>query len=355
MLPSLLKVENAAMNYKPKKWEKIFFWIVLGFLSVFFAEAVSGSQIFAFFTAWGYIAIFPLYTLHTLVLGYIAFRFGRGSFYPLYFAGTLFGMYEAYITKVLWLPPWSEKPFTIGGVGVIETLMLVFFWHAFMSFIVPLFVAENVLTSSRFIGKGLPERLKNFIQKKESKILIIAAVLCGLSQSVNSPTAMQSLLSGSSTTACVIALMYLWRRNAGRTRWTITELLPNKKEFIVLFVLLGIFYALTTFGLTPEKLPKMGPQITIWILYAILITLLILSFKKSRNLTGEPLQTTITFSWKLVFLLAGTFTATSTLSVLLFGNGKKLAGGIVWIAGILAGVITFILAVRFLCRKQSLV
>jgi len=136
-------------------------------------------------------------------------------------------------------------------------------------------------------------------------------------------------------------------------KWTITELLPNKREFIVLAVLLGIFYILTTIGITPERLPGNVPQVTIWVLYTILIILLILSLEKSKNFPGEPLQENMIFSWKPVFLFAILFTASSTLSLLVFGKWSKLAGGLVWICCLAAGIATFFLAVKFLCRNSS--
>lgn len=64
---------------------------------------------FPYFEALGILAIMPLYTLHILVLSYVVFNIGRPRFYTLLSAGIIFGMYEAYITKVLWSPP-GETP-----------------------------------------------------------------------------------------------------------------------------------------------------------------------------------------------------------------------------------------------------
>ncbi|MFB0504573.1 MAG: hypothetical protein ACETWE_12125, partial [Candidatus Bathyarchaeia archaeon] len=56
---------------------RLFFWIILGTLSTFFAEVLSGSDLFPFFHWWGLLVTTPLYTLHILVLSYVVFRFSK--------------------------------------------------------------------------------------------------------------------------------------------------------------------------------------------------------------------------------------------------------------------------------------
>ncbi len=199
------------INTCPPRRLKIFFWIILGALSVFFAEVVSGSYIFPYFTPWGIIVVCPLYTLHLLVLSYIVFNYGKPTLYSLFIAGALFGMYEAYMTKVIWDPTWGEAVLTVGGIAVAETILLVLFWHTFMAFIIPLFVGENILTSSREIMNGSPNKIKQIFKvKKKSYILFVVFVLlCGIFQSDNSPSPKHSLLSGFSTTAVLMLLIYL--------------------------------------------------------------------------------------------------------------------------------------------------
>src|SRR5689334_7015492 len=86
---------------------KIIFWILLGVLSVIFAEVVSYSSPSPFFDAWVMLFTYPLYTLQTLVLASLIFRKHRVSWHILFLAGAIFGMYEAYVTKVLWNPTWG--------------------------------------------------------------------------------------------------------------------------------------------------------------------------------------------------------------------------------------------------------
>ena len=131
------------MNPIPRT-HKYLFWLNLGLLSTFFAEVISGSDLFPFFHPWGILLVVPLYLLHTLIMITLVYRLGRPTLPALYFAGTLFGLYEAYITKVLWNPDWGEV-FKLAEIAVFEVLVLVFFWHTWMSFIFPLLAAETWL------------------------------------------------------------------------------------------------------------------------------------------------------------------------------------------------------------------
>jgi len=83
-----------------------------------------GGQFFvpvAFFNAWGILVVFPLYTLHTLVLAFLFFRRKQISLPVLFLAGMLFGLYEAYITKVLWNPTWGDAHIMVAGLAVVQT------------------------------------------------------------------------------------------------------------------------------------------------------------------------------------------------------------------------------------------
>ena len=84
---------------------RLLFWLILGAFSVFFAEVTAGSSPFPWIDAWGLFVVLPLYGLHVLFLAWIVVpRARRISLPTLFVAGALFGMYEAYITKVLFDP-----------------------------------------------------------------------------------------------------------------------------------------------------------------------------------------------------------------------------------------------------------
>ena len=64
----------------------MFFWIILGLLSTFFAEVIAGSTPYPFFSLVGLLFVTPLYFLHTLFFISIIYRFGKPTLPALYAA-----------------------------------------------------------------------------------------------------------------------------------------------------------------------------------------------------------------------------------------------------------------------------
>jgi len=100
----------------------------------------------------------PLYGLHALLGGWLVMRANRVTWAAVYLPGVLFGLYEAYITKVLWDPTWSkaEWHWQAGGVYLAQTAILVLFWHPVLAFILPLTLVERAATGSAEILAVLP-------------------------------------------------------------------------------------------------------------------------------------------------------------------------------------------------------
>nr|WP_167890935.1 hypothetical protein [Thermococcus sp. 18S1] len=277
-----------------------FFWFLLASLSVFFAEVTVASYLYPYFTPWGIISLLPLYGLHTLVLAGIVYRFGKPRFETLYLAGILFGLYEAYITKVVWNPEWDSF-LKIGGVGILEVLVVVLFWHPFMSFIIPVGVAE-LLTSGR---KILPNIMLGHPY--------LTAALLGIVESSNAPTPPHSFLSTFSSSAFLITLIYLWLERFEGGRYDMKELLPSSRELRPLFIALLAYYILFGSLLRREALPGFSAQIPIWLLYAATFFLLYRALKKSQE-HEEVKITECRPELRRLTELAGVFIISATVS-----------------------------------------
>ena len=95
-----------------------------------------------------YILAIPLYALHFLLLCHIALKTKRPSWPALYLLGILFGLYETWITKVVWAGYPNEDGFSMGSFGawfgVHETIGLILFYHAVTSFLLPLAVLTRL-------------------------------------------------------------------------------------------------------------------------------------------------------------------------------------------------------------------
>ena len=332
---------------------RIFFWLILGSFSVYFAEVVSGSDILPFFKPLSWALVFPLYTLHTLVLWYIVFRYGRGWLYALFPAGALFGLYEAYITKVIWSPTWNAAPIRLGGVAVVETLLLVLFWHAFMAFIIPLLLAETALTSSREVFNLLPGWAKRILTSKRASMLAyVFAVVAGIFQSIGAPTPFDSLASGILNSAFLIALISVWKRRGG-TKYRLRDLLPGPKGFKALLALLGADYIVLGALLRPEEIPGVESQATVWALYGFFGLLLYLGVRRSRELKEEPSAPyEMDTSTRRLVILTALFTAGSILGSLT-GLGFIIALP-VWVVGIAFGLVVLGLTVQHVFFKRTI-
>jgi hypothetical protein len=254
---------------------KILFWLILGTLSVFFAEVAGGSAPFPFFDAWGLCTVLPLYTLHIVFLAFAVVRPGRRIGLPaLFCAGAVFGLYEAYITKVIWDPTWGERGLAVGGVFLAQTAMLVLYWHPFMAFIVPLMAGELLATSSLLMLNALPAFLGRALRKRRLFVVAAAAAaVIGASKAVNSPAPWHAAASVLSSASVPALLILLWLRLPGGDRRRglgLRDLLPDGRQGLVIGLLLAGFYVATGILIRPASMPRtIVPHLSVGALYAV--------------------------------------------------------------------------------------
>ena len=294
---------------------KLFFWTMLGLLSTFFAEVISGSAPFPFFSVWGVLMIVPLYFLHTIVLISIVFRYGKPWFWLLYSAGMLFGMYEAYMTKVLWISFLPEgPPVTFLGVGVIEFFVLVLFWHALFSFIFPVVIGETILTKSRESFQGLPQWLQLWSKKKS--FLVVSVLLVGLFTLTNAISFVHTFFALLLSIGIIALFAWIWRRRTKGLQYTMRDLLPSGKQLAILSIILALDYVFTFFAINFDRLPGFVPQLAIWIVYAIIFVLFFRALAVSKTLSYVTTKTSLT-SWKRFVQFTGWLIVCTTLMVLI--------------------------------------
>ncbi len=95
-----------------------------------------------------YILAIPLYALHFLLLCHFAIKTKRTSWPALFLLGVVFGLYETWITKVVWAGYPGSDGFAMGSFGpwfgIHETVGLILFYHAITSFLLPLAVLTRL-------------------------------------------------------------------------------------------------------------------------------------------------------------------------------------------------------------------
>jgi len=259
-------------NPEPPLRLKLGFWLLLGMLSTAFAEVVSGSDPFPFFLPWGFLVVTPLYSLHTLVLATIIVRFRMLTWQGLCFAGAVFGLYEAYITKVLFDPPWGQEvALSFAGVAWAHAVLLVLWWHPLMAFFVPLLIAETLLTKSRLVLDALPASLRTALTTGRRPLLwtVGFAVCCGLMTSGTPTTIGIAVVSIVSNGVLLLFLVWFWRTRLDGTRLTMDALLPGRKGLAVCAVLLGALYLVAGPFLRAESLPAMDGHVAIAVAYVL--------------------------------------------------------------------------------------
>lgn len=331
-----LPIDVPALPSGPTKGQRYLFWLILAFLSAFFAEVISGSFPYPFVHPLGLVMVVPLYGLHTLVLAYVVFKVGRPRFSTLFIAGCIFGMYEAYITKVLWNPPWetlAEPTMRLGGVAIMELGVIAFCWHPFMAFIVPLAVAM-VLTSSRGMMEAMPERLERWLRHRQWALLLALAVWSGLVMGSQVTPVTAVLANVTALVVMFFILHHFMERTGGR--YTMEQLLPDRREAMWLLGGLLLYYGITGPLMRPEALPGFGPQLLIALMYALLFVLLKRSIDVGRAERAEGAVA----AWRpsldrssaltLFGVYIATATVTSILALLLLGPLFLVLSWFVW-------------------------
>ncbi|NLF50137.1 MAG: hypothetical protein GX577_03285 [Leptolinea sp.] len=331
--------------------DRLLFWLLVTIFSTFFAEVTVGSAPLVFVKLEGWIFTLPVYGLHILVLAPLIIRQDRiPSWQALYLTGMLFGLYEAYMTKVLWSPPWNPEALRIGGVTVVDFIMLVLFWHPIMAFMIPLISTEWLLNLRPAIipaiGKKWASRFLNFWNLCGASFLV---GLCLGSMLGDPVIVVISILS-----SAVIIYFFTWhsRKTGQYELQDMTELLPAGKTWGIFTVLLMIDYVALGMGFRPEALPSIDLQVTIWMVYVI-IAFLIMKARRRQPISGEKLASIISplipsLPLNRLAVLFGIAFITALLSSMLLSPIKNFIFLAIWGLGIPVGLFLFIKSIKWL-------
>ena len=256
--------------------------LLLSLTSLFFAEVISGSTKFPLYDAWSWLVITPLYGLHTIVLLYIIMKYSGNKkvlFSTLYFAGVIFGLYEAYLTKVLWVGLMDDSIIVLN-ISIMETIVLIFLWHPIFSFIIPSLVFEGFMTNSNNLFEGLPKKFKRLLKNKKTRVILF--LMIGAFLSFNSLSPLETLLSGFTTVLPIIFLYYVLRRQGIHKKYSLEEILPTKPQFIICVFLLSFMYIVLGLFIQPEAL-TLNNQLSIWVLYLVFGIIFYLKLRKNKS------------------------------------------------------------------------
>lgn len=132
------------MVLRPETKTKALWYLLFTSLGLFHAEVLSWNEPDVLYNPLRFALVAPVYGVHYLLFGDLLVRARRDDWKTVYVFGCLTGMYETFITKVYWVPPWNPDAAGPLGVAWFELLWIGFTWHAFMAFLVPFRLASRL-------------------------------------------------------------------------------------------------------------------------------------------------------------------------------------------------------------------
>lgn len=319
---------------------KIVLILLLGGLSMFFAEVMSGSSILWFAQPWAWLITLPLYMFHALLLLNLAFIFKRSSPLALYLWGVLFGLYEAWITKVVWAGYMGQQPAagTFLGFAIVEVPVIVLFWHPVMSFIMPILTFQ-VLSGEKHL---LPGHIR-MLRKSRITWCIYAfiALIGALFLAMNAKWNVASVVVTIIGSILFIGLFYSiasWKYPA---QFSISSLRLGKPGLILTTIYIVALNVLCFFLLLPERIPQLYSILLTLCFYALVITLLYL--KKPDEEAGEGMYAEAIFNKRDTCLLLAIFFI-SSLAFCLVPTISSFVAQCLYILIFALGPVLFIIA-----------
>ena len=287
-------VENLEENRNQDKSRWILI-LLIGLLSMFIPEVFAGSSgPIWFLNPVGLILAFPLYLFHSMLFINLAVRTKKTSIPQLYLWGVIFGLYESWITKVLWYGfPGSEGPIFgyYRGIAILEFSILVLFWHPVFAFVIPVLVYESFTdlkdSSINIENKIFMSHLPYLTSTKRNLFVYIFLTVVGASfLTINSGynifTVVISIIGS-------IALTYLLFKLGRRKNHSISiySLKLGKKGFSLVIIYIVLLYIITFFLLLPEKLPTSAQPYLVIIGFYIFIELMLHLSKPTKEKNVE--------------------------------------------------------------------
>ena len=283
----------------PSRRRKTAFWLLAGMLSVVCVEVPAGSTMFPFFTLWGLLVVWPLYMLHSVFLAAL-FPAWQTWLLAALRRGHAHGMYEAYITKVVWTSFRPEGPFfAAGGIALFETIICVLFLHPLLAFVIPLLLTELLLTNSTEVLLGLPPRSLRSIRAHP-------AAWDGRAHGDVWPDAVRQLLLGNELIPVRRRQWHGHRLGRAvvaairRHRVFLARLASRTQGLKASASVLLARYLLWGFAIKPKSIPLiLHGQLTVWVLYAALLWIFHRCLLRSRRVpSGAAQEAAVGFSWR---------------------------------------------------------
>jgi len=175
--------------------------------------------------------------------------------------------------------------------------------------------------------------------------MVLLAFYLGIGEGINTISIESTMLSTLEAFAAFVLLFLLWRKLTTNQSFDLREIMPNRRDFAILTILMGVLYIVSFFFIRFDAIPKtLMPYLTIALLYALCGFLLVRAINKSPH----PAIVFPRLTVKHWFLKTLGFAIVFAASGILWMNVKPIAQQIVlfsWIAGVIVGIIIVITSI----------
>jgi hypothetical protein len=258
---------------------------------------------------------------HLLLLINLAMIFKRTSLSQLYLWGVFFGLYESWITKVIWAGYIASTPMwgTFLGFSVFELFVIVFFWHPIMSFIVPILTFEILSGTAREAGGWVfASHLPILFKKKRNWVIFLFIMIMGsafltVGSKANFAVADLTILGS----LILIFIPYWLASKKFAPFFSIRSLKLGRLGLAILVLYMFGLYVWAFFSLLPERIAPLPTILLTVCIYAFIVALLFMSKPADeRTLEGVTQSTALFRTRELVFLFAIFIVMTTIFSFL---------------------------------------
>lgn len=266
----------------------------------------------------------PVYALHVVFLCDVALRLRRLSWPALYLLGVIFGLYETWITKVVWAGYLDAGGYAMGpllpGFGLHETLGLVLFYHPVSSFLLPVAVLSVLFPAWRAVFPAprwlLGPGIWGWVRR--GGLVGIWGVASGFNLA-SWPVYLTTWLPWLGVVLGGYALLALLglTKATGRAQTATRPGLSRLGQMLVLAALIVVYWVSYDL-IEPERLPSRAVQLETLAVYALLIALILRTAPASsptaaqesaREKPGQRAGTGLLLLLLAVFLAGGAILA----------------------------------------------
>jgi hypothetical protein len=259
----------------------LFARLLIGLIVLICAEVFSGASLRAgLWSPWTLLVTYWLYFAHFFLFTTLAARTGRTSLSSLYLWGVLFGLYESWITKVIWHGYSGDGKLAMGHIGPygFSEISMVFLFHPVVSFILPLTVACLICPPLRCI---FPE-LRWFTGKSWGSRMVQSYLILSLApvMAMNSGGLINLAVNLALAIIFVVALLRLARPALSSVEGR-RIVVFGRRGFAGLCIYLAWLYGVGYVALRPEGLPTVSVQFFTFVFYGLAIAGLWLHRKRA--------------------------------------------------------------------------